>query len=254
VQQNAALVKVSPIGYCGAPRFHKRQMSRFFAVIVFAVAGAHLPSSLLAQTQVPPLLPDVHEHEILQLLPEHAVITGRLNVGFENGIRPDAEAVAFTLPPVYAETYSAGLRVLGRSGDSERRVLYMENFEFEPHEDELTLEKVTAQSGAEALVVINHHSGAGTVTDWKIVMAQGGKLRSMDVRPIRDRVLKQRYSTFGGYNVIKIQGDIIAETIPMYSEHTARCCLDRAPIEMRVRFTGKSLKLDSVIELPPHNR
>ena len=65
MQQNAALVKVSPIGYCGAPRFHKRQMSRFFAVIVFAVTGAYLPSSLLAQTQVPPLLPDVQEHEIL---------------------------------------------------------------------------------------------------------------------------------------------------------------------------------------------
>ena len=52
MQQNAALVKVSPIGYCGAPRFHKRQMSRFFAVIVFAVAGAHLPLLVDEQEEV----------------------------------------------------------------------------------------------------------------------------------------------------------------------------------------------------------
>ncbi|MBW8870421.1 MAG: hypothetical protein JF563_06555, partial [Acidobacteriales bacterium] len=87
-------------------------MSGFFAVIVLAISGALLRSSILAQPQVTPSNSDVDEHEIVPFLPEHAVITGRLKVAFANGIGPDAEAVAFTLPPVYAETYSAGLRVL----------------------------------------------------------------------------------------------------------------------------------------------
>ena len=185
------------------------------------------------------------------LLPEHAVITARLKLSFGDGFEPDAEAVAFTLPPVYADSYNAGLMILGQRGRSGQRILYQETRELGPGGDELILKKVKATGGAEALVLINYHSGAGTVTDWKIISAQAGSLRSLESGPIRNKVLKVRHSEFGGYNGVRVEGDIIAERIPMYSQGTARCCPDRPPIEMRVKFTGKGLKLDSVIELPP---
>ena len=50
---------------------------------------------------------------------------------------------------------------------------------------ELRFVEVKAKGGPEALVLINYHSGAGTVTDWKIIAAQEGKLRSFESRPIR---------------------------------------------------------------------
>jgi len=198
-------------------------------------------------TSSTPAQPD---SDVRQFIPEHAVITDRLKLSFGDGFEPGAEAVAFTLPPVDAAHYNAGLKILGRRGTSESRIIYEETAEVEPGEDELILKKVKAKGGPEALVLINYHSGAGTVTDWKIIAAQEGKLRSFESRPIRDRVLKQRKSDFGGYNGVRIEGDIVAERIPMYSQHTARCCPDRPPIEMRVRFTGKGLELVALIELP----
>lgn len=39
------------------------------------------------------------------------------------------------------------------------------------------------------------------------------------------------------------------ETQPGYSKNTARCCPDKPPIEIKFKFTGNSIELDSVREL-----
>jgi len=228
----------------------KMRLRAFFASTLLLITVATLISPVLAQGQATSSGLPGQDRDVGQLLPKHAVITARLKVNFGDGIKPDAEAITFTLPPVYAVSYNAGLRILGRRRTSGWRVLYEETPDVEPGQDELILKKVKARSGSEALVVAYYHSGAGTTTDWKIVAAHGGKLRSIESRQIRDKVLRQRKSTFGGYNGVRVEGDIVAERIPMYSNHTARCCPDRPPIEMRVRFTGTALKLDSVIDLP----
>lgn len=214
------------------------------AVTFFAVL---LPFQGAAQNALPGS--SVPDDRITKLLPEHAIITARVSVTFENGIKGSTEAVAFTLPPVYAESYNAGLRILRQTETAEWKLLYEEERTLDPRGDELSLQKVRADGGAEALVVVDYHSGAGTTTDWKVVVAQKGKLHAIESKPIRDRVLAQRNSTFGGYNGIRVEGDAVIETIPLYSKHAARCCSDRPPVAMRVRFTGAGLKLDSVTSL-----
>jgi hypothetical protein len=192
--------------------------------------------------------------DIRRSLPEGAAITSKLMVNFGNGAGPGALAVAFTLPPVYAVQYNAGLKILRRKGTSDWEVVYAETPSMEPGQDELLLKKVKAQSGQEALVVVFYHSGAGTTTDWKIITAKSGRFRSVEAQPIREKVLKMRQSTFGGYNGVRVEDDVVVETIPMYSRGMARCCPDRPSIEMRVRFTGTALKLDSVREVAEGKR
>ena len=233
-----------------APGISMTRMLRVRVQAISVLLTASLLSAVPVHGQSKPSQPGDQEDAVLQFLPEHAVITDRLKLKFEHGIKSNAEAVAFTLPPVYADSYNAGLKIIGTNKPSEWKVLYDETTELEPGEDEVVLKKVKARIGPEALVVILHHSGAGTVTDWKIIAAQAGKLRPIESRPIRDRVLQHRNSAFGGYNAVRIDGDTVVERIPMYSKYRSRCCPDRPSIEIHVRFTGSSLQLASVNEVP----
>jgi hypothetical protein len=188
--------------------------------------------------------------EIQKLVPEHSTITQQMAVDFGNGIEPGAMAVVYMLPPVYADRYNVGLRILRHGGMSGWAVDYEETGDIDPGGDEWTLQKVKARGGQEGLVVVYYHSGAGTTTDWKLIAEVRGKLVALDPRPIRAKVLKERHSMFEGYNGVKADGDVVTETIAGYSEHQARCCPDKPEIAMRVRFTGTAIKLDEVHELP----
>lgn len=172
-----------------------------------------------------------------------------MSVDFGNGVEPGAVAVVYMLPGVYAERYNVGLRILRRKGAA-WIVSYDETSEIDPGEDEWTLEKVKAVTGQEGLVVVSSHSGAGTTTDWKLIAAKNGKLVALDPKPIREKALKERHSWFGGYNGVQSDGDIVTESIAGYSEHQARCCPDKPRIAVHVRFTGTTIQLDSVNELP----
>jgi hypothetical protein len=211
----------------------------------FAMASALLMPVRYAAGQVEPA-----QTELQKLVPEHANITQRMTLDFGNGIEPGAIAVIYMLPPVYAESYNAGLRILCHESGSGWAVAYEEKSEINPGGDEWTIEKVKAASGQEGLVVVNYESGAGTSTDWKLIAAVRGKFVTLDPKPIRDKVLRERHSVFGGYNGVKAAGDTITEEIAGYSEHQARCCPDKPRIAMHVRFTGRAIKLESVSEVP----
>lgn len=45
-------------------------------------------------------------------------------------------------------------------------------------------------------------------------------------------------------------GDLVIEELSGYSRHAARCCSNRPSLEMSFKFTGSSITLDSVKELP----
>lgn len=214
-------------------------------------AGIVIAGVLLISNEARAAAPQPQEQtEVQKSVPQHATITQQISVDFGNGIEPDALAVVYMLPPVYAEHYNVGLRILRRKGASEWSVAYEETGEINPDGDHWTLEKVKAASGQEGLVVVYYYSGAGTTTDWKLIAAVRGKFVALDPKPIRDKVLRERHSVFEGYNDVKSQRDMITETIAGYSEHQARCCPDKARIVMRVRFTGRSIKLDGVSEMP----
>lgn len=103
-----------------------------------------------------------------------------------------------------------------------------------------------AANGMEGLVAVLYHSGAGTTTDWKLIADVDGKFIAQEAAPIRDGVLKKRNLIFSGYNGVAVKDDLIIETIPGHTRRAAACCPNKPSIEMRVRFTGTSIKLDSV--------
>lgn len=208
-------------------------------IVLNSVAAAQ---AVQADSQIPT--------EMERVLPEHANITQQISVDFGNGVEPDAIAVVYMLPPVYAESYNVGLRILRHKGRSGWSVAYEETSEINPGTDNWTLKKVKAKSGQEGIVVAYSYSGAGTSTDWKLIAAVRGKFIGFDPKPIRDRVLKEHHSVFGGYNGVKTAGGIVTEEIAGYSEHRARCCPDKPRIAVHIRFTGMAIKLDSVNELP----
>ncbi len=116
--------------------------------------------------------------------------------------------------------------------------------------DAIVIEKVRSSRGAEGLLVVLKNSGAGTATDWHIVAKVGNKFLKLDSSPIRDRALKEKKYPFMGYNGVKSEGEFVIEDLPGYSPGRARCCPDRPTIEVRYRFTGSSVTLDAVKELP----
>ena len=94
------------------------------------------------------------------------------------------------------------------------------------------------------------YSGAGTATDWHVLTLIEGKITRLDSSGVRDRVLKKKGYVYMGYNGVKVTGDLVVENLAGYSPGRARCCPDRPSINVNVKFTGSSLRLDSVKELP----
>lgn len=181
--------------------------------------------------------------DLMAFLPEEATLTKQMTVDFTNGRKPAFMVIAYQMRD------GEGLRILAPGKLSAWSVAYEETDPGEPVQDNLILHKAKAANGQEGLVVVYYHSGAGTTTDWKIIAESEGKFLSREAAPIRDRVLKKRQLMFGGYNGVVVRDDFIIETISGYSGRTARCCPDKPAIEMRVKFTGTSIKLQSVQQL-----
>ena len=76
------------------------------------------------------------------------------------------------------------------------------------------------------------------------------KIVRLDPTTIRDRVSKARGYVYMGHNGVTVNGDLVIEDLAGYSRGRARCCPDRPSIAIRSRFTGTSIKLDSVKESP----
>ena len=94
---------------------------------------------------------------------------------------------------------------------------------------------------------------------WFVMYRIHGRLRrltlgtypTLSLADARDKALKARnYMSGMGYNNVTSEGDLVIEELPGYSPGRARCCPDRPSVAVAFRFTGSSLKLDSVKELP----
>lgn len=116
--------------------------------------------------------------------------------------------------------------------------------------DAINIEKVRSSGGKEGIVVALKFSGAGTSTDWHVLTSVRNKIVRLDPTGIRERVLKGRGYQFMGYNGVTVNGDAVIESLPGYSHGAARCCPDRPSIAITSRFSGTSIKLDSVKESP----
>jgi len=112
--------------------------------------------------------------------------------------------------------------------------------------DAINIEKVRSSGGKEGAVVALKFSGAGTSTDWHVLTSVTNKIVRLDPTGIRERVLKARGYEFMGYNGVTVNGDAVIESLAGYSRGRARCCPDRPSIAITSRFTGTSIKLDSV--------
>jgi hypothetical protein len=151
-------------------------------------------------------------------LPASAMLTKELKVDFENDGEPDI---------VMASVANGG-------GPS----------------DVITIKEIGSSTGQHGTVVILRTSGAGTAADWYVLSSMKHKIPKLEPGPLRAKILATKGYQDWGYNDVKSNHNLIVETQPGFSRSTARCCPDRPPIEMTFRFTGSSITLDSVKDLP----
>jgi hypothetical protein len=116
--------------------------------------------------------------------------------------------------------------------------------------DYIRIEKLRSAGGKQGVLVINYHSGAGTVTAWHVLAYVTNKIAILDPASIRNHLLNARGYVDNGYNGVKSKGDLVMEDLTSYSHHAARCCPNWPSLEMNFKFTGRSVTLDSVKEPP----
>jgi hypothetical protein len=114
----------------------------------------------------------------------------------------------------------------------------------------IKIDKIKAHKGPEGVIVALKNSGAGTATEWHVLTMVGGKISRLNPERARANILQKRGYQDWGYNAVASNGEYIIETQPGYSRETARCCPDRPTIKMTFKFTGTSLLVDKVAELP----
>ena len=193
-----------------------------------------------------------NNREVRAFLPPAAVVKQELSVDFEGDGRAEPVLV-YSAPDRShdAAYYDAGIQVLKyspgfgwavASEEPEARLI--------KGEDEVRGEKLRSASGEEGVLVINYHSGAGTVTTWYVLACVREKITMLDPTLIRKKLLSARDYADNGYNSVKSKGDLVVEELTGYSRHAARCCPNRPSLEMNFKFTGNGITVDSVKELP----
>lgn len=191
--------------------------------------------------------------EIRAFLPATAILIKDLSVNFWNDTEPGT-VLAYAVPDKSNPyNFTAAVRVLKHDRHSGWTVAFDESSVITNGagpSDGITIEKITSAAGKDAVVVILKISGAGTTTDWHLIATVGGKLVKIDPTSIRNRVLKHRKYVFQGYNGVASKGDLVIEDVPGYSHGRARCCPDRPSVDLVYKFSGDSIKLQSVKELP----
>jgi hypothetical protein len=198
-----------------------------------------------AKLTIPPL--DTRAH-----LPARAVLVKQMQVSFDKASGADSVVLAYTVQSeADPNRYDAGIRVMQYRPASGWAVSYEENNGVENGGgDALRTEKIRSASGTEGVVVILEDSGAGTSTTWHVAAVVNGRFSVLDPTPLRDKALKKRGYPFMGYNGVSVNGDLVTEELPGYSKGRARCCPDKPSIDVKTKFTGTSIKLNSVEELP----
>ena len=207
------------------------------------------PAQPSVAQDIPPKAVSMADPNVTEFLPATAKLIKELKVDFENnGVVAVVLAYALeTVPDV-----ATGVRVL-KYGTTGWAVAFEEADSVTNGagaSDALNIEKVGSSGGKEGVVVVLKFSGAGTATEWHILSTVKNKIVRLNPTRIRDRVLKGRRYVYMGYNGITVHGDLVIEDLAGYSRGRARCCPDRPSIAIRSRFTGTSIKLDSVKESP----
>jgi len=207
------------------------------------------PAQPSVSQDIPPKAASVADPSVTEFLPATAKLIKELKMDFENnGVVVVVLAYASETRPI-VET---GVRVL-KYGATGWAVDFEETdsvINGAGASDAINIEKVKGSSGKEGVVVVLKNSGAGTATEWHVLASIKTKIVKLDPTTIRDRVLKARGYVYMGYNGVTVHGDLVIEDLAGYSRGRARCCPDRPSIAIRSRFTGTSIKLESVKESP----
>ena len=206
------------------------------------------PSAL---QDIPPKAASVADPNVTEFLPKNAKLIKELKVDFEND---GVVAVVLAYGSDTVPDVTMGVLVLKYGANG-----WAVNFE-ETDSDSMTngagasdaidIQKVTSSGGKEGVVVVSKTSGAGTSTDWHVLASVKNKILKLDRTETRDKVLKARGYVFMGYNGVTVNGDAVIESLPGYSRGRARCCPDRPSLAITSRFTGTSIKLESVKKSP----
>jgi len=207
------------------------------------------PTQPSAIQRIPRKAASVADPNVSEFFPTTAKLIKELKVDFDNnGVIAVVLAYASdTVPDV-----ATGVRVL-KYGATGWAVAFEEAdsvINGAGASDALNIEKVRSSGGKEGVVVVLKFSGAGTATEWHVLASIRNKIARLDPTRTRDKVLKARGYVYMGYNGVTVHGDLVIEDLAGYSRGRARCCPDRPSIAIRSRFTGNSIKLDSVKESP----
>jgi hypothetical protein len=237
-------------------RFRRELARHAFPAVVALCCCAFPPTRAAVPEQTPTTKLTIPPPDMKAFLPARAVLVKQWTVDFR-AREPGSLVLAYTVQNENdPNRYDAGIRVLQYSAASGWAVAYEESNGVENGGgDGLTVETVKSANGKVGVVVILEDSGAGTSTAWHIIATDNGKFLVLDPTPIRDRVLKKSAYVFMGYNGVTVKGDVVTEEISGHSQSAPACCPDRPSIDVRMKFTGTSIHLDSVKQLPftpPH--
>jgi hypothetical protein len=202
---------------------------------------------------------------ITQLLPAGAVMVQVLDVDFEgSGTRSlvisyamagakGAAGAKITSDP---DANATRLRVLRPKGRGEWAIAFDDAFDTEATGDTtigkktLKLELIRSAIGKEGVVERTHDAGvdgrADGVASWIVLAEEGGQFVHLDPTLIVDRVFREKGYTEGGSGSTKIERDAVVETQSGYRVNAEACCSSLPPFVISVKFTGTSLKLNSV--------
>ena len=219
---------------------HRRTLTLAFRRIV--------PHALLLVCLSRAALAQIGPPDLQALLPTAAVVKQQLSLAI--GASTAEVAVYEIADDPKHMRYTRGIRILKYSLGPGWSVEFEETHPGTELEHKLSVEKLKAASGKEALLVSYLASGAGTATFWHVLAPINGDIVELDSRPERAKVLDPRGYVDKGYNSVKADGDRILEKVPGYTQNQARCCPNRPSLEMSFRFTGESIEADSVKEGP----
>jgi len=177
-------------------------------------------------------------------VPNGAKFIREFRLDFENdGI--DEIVVVYSLNVTGGVQNDTGFVILARQPNKEWEVVYNQ-LPIRGAGIQVNVDLIKASDDTQGLFVLESEAGAGTSANWHIITKQ---MKRLDRKPVLDQVLNARGNVFLGYNGVKVLNDIVIETVPGYSKNAARCCPDKAALEISYRFTGASIKFVSVSEL-----
>jgi hypothetical protein len=231
-----------------ARNFHLRLL-RCLAFIV----SPCLCSQLLAQSSVPrpggvakSAIPAVNMEDFL---PRGAANPQKFSVDFNHDGSPADTVLTYeSIDKKDPSDRTTSVRILHYIPGSGWKLAFENSYNVENGGggEGISVDEIIAANGKIGLFVLLESSGAGTATSWEVVASVNGKFVSLDPADILKKVLDARGYEDWGYNTVDVKHDVIFDSQPGYSHHTARCCPDRPSIDIRVRFTGSSLELVSV--------